>query len=115
MKTLIAPLILVLMASSAMAEAPCENPHMLPCQKACAVMGAKFALTMHDHALEMRALENAVQARRSTPMLDLTSLHATATQGDAEYLARFAGVSLSYIQGMTLKEAKRAVDDYCPR
>jgi hypothetical protein len=115
MKMLMAPLMLVLMASTAKAGAPCENPHMLPCQKACAVMGAKFALTMHEQALEMRTLESAVQARRSTPMLDLTSLHATATQEDAEYLARVAGVSLPYIQGMTLKEAKRAVDEYCPR
>jgi hypothetical protein len=115
MKTLIAPLILVLTASTAMAGAPCENPHMLPCQKACAVMGAKFALTMHEQAVEMRTLESAVRARRSMPMLDLTSLHATATQQDAEYLARFAGVSLTYIEGMTLKEAKRAVDEYCPR
>ena len=115
MKTLIVPVMLLLTASTAMAQAPCENPIAPSCQKACAIMGAKFALTMHEQALEMRSLESAVQAKSAKPKLDLTSLHATATQADADQLARSAGVSLQSIDGITLREAKRAVDEFCPR
>ena len=46
MKILIAALSLALTASAAMAEAQCENPRAEPCRKACAVMGAKFVLSI---------------------------------------------------------------------
>ena len=47
MKTLLAAATLILSASAAMAGAPCENPSAELCQKACAVMAAKFVLATH--------------------------------------------------------------------
>jgi hypothetical protein len=105
MKILIAALTLALTASAAMAEAPCENPSALPCRKACAVMGARFALSMREQALEMRA---------ATPKLDLTSFDTDETLAGARRLASFAGLSLRYIDAMTLPEIRRAVNEYCP-
>ena len=44
MNPLIPATVLLLSASAAMADAPCENPVAPVCQKACAVMGAKYVL-----------------------------------------------------------------------
>jgi hypothetical protein len=105
MKMLITAMTLALTASAAMAEARCENPRAEPCRKACAVMGARFALSMREQALEMRA---------ATPKLDLTSFDTDETLVGARRLAYFAGLSLQYIDAMTLPEIRRAVDEYCP-
>jgi hypothetical protein len=51
MKTLVAAVTLILSASAAMAEAPCQNPVAPECQKACAVMGAKYVLAMRNQTL----------------------------------------------------------------
>ena len=115
MKTLIAALTLALTASTAMAEAQCENPRAEPCRKACAVMGAKFVLSMREQALEMRAAARAAQTERPTPTkLGLISFDTDQTGAGARRLAYFAGLSLHYIDGMTFQEIRRAVDEYCP-
>lgn len=51
MKTLISAVALILSASTAMAEAPCQNPVAPACQKACAVMGAKYILLIRERSL----------------------------------------------------------------
>jgi hypothetical protein len=47
MKPLIPAIALILSASAALADAPCEDPSAQLCQKACAVMAAKFVLATH--------------------------------------------------------------------
>jgi hypothetical protein len=105
MKTLTAAAILLLSTSAAMAEAPCQSPQTPSCQKACAVMGAKFVLSM----------------RKNTPPSHVQTVR-TAAPGDAEdslegaqRLARLAGLSLDYIEAMTVRDVNRGVAKSCPR
>jgi len=105
MKTLIAAITLMLAASAAMAAAPCQNPLTLPCQKACAAMGVKFVLSMREQTLGTRVRTVHVGDTRET----------VEAMASAQQLARFAGLSLQYIDGMTLHDVSRAVDAYCAR
>ena len=99
MKTLIAA-IFALSASSALAQAPCENPTALPCQKACAVIGAKLVLAERQNA---------------GATVRLTTLSSESAPDSAQRLARLAGVSLIDIDRMTLRDASDGVANSCPR
>jgi len=105
MKTLLTAAALLLTASAAMAEAPCENPTAQICQKACAVMGAKYMLSVREQQLPAR-----VRSVRAGDPLD-----QTGSFENAERLARFAGLSLDYIDGLPVEQISRAVATYCPR
>ena len=100
MKTLIAATIFALSASSALAQAPCENPTALPCQKACAVIGAKLVLAERQNA---------------GAMVRLTTLSSEGAPDSAQRLAHLAGVSLIDIDRMTLRDASDGVAKYCRR
>jgi 4-pyridoxate dehydrogenase len=115
MKTALAAVTLLMTVSAALAEAPWENPSAPQCQKACALMGAKFALSMREQALKTQAQILAVQSGRPAPRVDLTSFDNDATLGGVRYLAQIAGRSLHDINGMTLREARHAVEQYCPQ
>jgi hypothetical protein len=106
MKTLVAAVTLILSASTAMAEAPCENPAAELCQKACAVMGAKYVL-MHQQSSRANASIHPVRADMSADN--------PGWRENAERLATIAGLSLDYIDGLTLQQSKAAVAAYCPR
>ena len=101
MKTLIAALMIALTASSAMAEAPCESPPTLPCQKACAAMGAKFVMSMRQDR------QNAINVVKSS------ATYSAGMVERARHLAGFAGVSLQDIDRMTLHDLAGAVGEYC--
>jgi hypothetical protein len=105
MKTLIAAVTLLLTALPALAGAPCQNPLTPSCQKACAVMGAKFVL-----AARPQSLLTPVQTVRANDTLD-----AGGAMDNARRLARLAGVSLDYIDGMTLQEINGAIAASCRR
>jgi hypothetical protein len=100
MKTLISVVALLLSASTAVAEAPCENPVTLACRQACAVMGAK-------HVLSMREPNPLTTVRVQTD--DVGSLDS------AQRLARFAGLSLPYIARLTVQKINGAIASSCPR
>ena len=100
MKTLIAIVALLLSASTAVAEAPCENPVTPACQKACAVMGAKYVLLKHEPNL----LTTARVQTDNVGSLDI-----------AQRLVRFAGLSLPYIASLTVQQINGAITLSCPR
>ena len=106
MKTLMAAVTLILSASAAMAEAPCQNPISLPCQKACAVMGAKYVLSIREQNLQTGVQVKAVRAGNPFDRGDLAA---------AQRLASFAGLSLDYIDGLTMQQINGAIAAYCPR
>src|SRR5262249_20351111 len=107
MRTLIAAASLMLSASAAMAGAPCENPVSPPCQKACAVMGAKYVLALQGRGAPLQA--RVQPARAGEP------LARTASLVNAERLARFAGLSLDYINALSAEQIGRAIAAYCPK
>jgi hypothetical protein len=107
MKTLIAAVALTLSASAAMAEAPCENPVAQACQKACAVMGAKYVLSVRRKDAQPAARVQAVRVDSAEDN--------TGSLERAQHLARIAGLSLDYIDGLTLSQSKAAIAAYCPR
>jgi hypothetical protein len=107
MKTLIAAATLILSVSAAMAQAPCEAPRAPACQKACAVMGAKFVLSMRDRSRGTRA---PVQAVRMIDPVD-----SDPSLASAQRLASFAGLSLDYIDALTVQQISRAIVTYCPK
>jgi hypothetical protein len=111
MKTLIAALTLALLASPAFAEAPCQNPSTSRCQKACAIMGAKLALSMREQALATRAQESDGHTFDAT--VRLTSLRTRDALEGAQRLARLAGFSLQDIDKMTLRDVSAAVVKNC--
>jgi hypothetical protein len=100
MKALISVVALLLSASTAVAEAPCENPATLACRQACAVMGAKYVLLMRE------------------PNLPTTVRLQTDNVGsldNAQRLARFAGLSLPYIASLTVQQINGPIALSCPR
>jgi hypothetical protein len=103
MKTPLAALTLILPVSAAMAEAPCQNPVAPECQKACAVMGAKYVLAMRSRTLQAGVRVQTVRADAEDPL------------ANAQRLARFAGLSLDYIDGLTMRQVNGAIAEYCPR
>lgn len=107
MKTPIAAAIFILSASAAMAEAPCQNPVASDCQKACAMIGAKYILLMREQSLQPGAHFQMVRAEE--PADNPGSLE------NAQRLARIAGLTLDYIDGMTWPQSKATVAAYCPR
>ena len=102
MKMLMAAAVLVLSTSAAMAEAPCQNPVLLSCQKACAAMGAKLVLTTRKQNMSVRPVR-------------ASDADSFGTLEDAERLARLSGLSLAYIDGLTVREVRAAIAGYCPR
>jgi hypothetical protein len=100
MKTLISVAALLLSASTAMAEAPCENPVTPACRQACAAMGAKYVLLMREPNLL-----TAVRVQAD----NVGSLDNT------QRLARFAGLSLPYIASLTVQQINGAIALSCPR
>ena len=100
MKTLISVVALLLSISTAVAEAPCENPVTLACRQACAVMGAKYVLLMREPNL----LTTVRVQTDNVGSLD-----------NAQRLARFAGLSLPYIAGLTVQQINAAIASSCPR
>lgn len=100
MKTLIAVVALLLSASTAVAEAPCENPVTLACRQGCAVMGAKYVLMMREPNLLTTV---RVQTDNVGPL------------ENAQRLARFAGLSLPYIASLTMQQINGAIAFSCPR
>jgi hypothetical protein len=112
MKTLLAALILALTSSVAMGQAPCENPRTLPCQKACALMGAKFVLAMRKQALEIEQLSRAT-ASRARLVVSADETNTGQMLENAQRLAGFAGVSLQEVDRMRLRDLSAAVDQYC--
>ncbi len=107
MKTLVAATALLLSASAAMAEAPCQNPVASDCQKACAMIGAKYILSMREQSLPPGAHFQTVRAEE--PADNPGSLE------NAQRLARIAGLTLDYIDGMTWPQSKAAIAAYCPQ
>ena len=107
MKTLMAAVTLFLSASAAMAEAPCQNPVAPACQKACAAMGAKYVLSMRQQNLQSHMPVRAIRVGDSED--NAGSLE------NAERLARLAGLSRDYIDGLTAREISGAIAAYCPR
>jgi hypothetical protein len=107
MKTLLAAATLILSASAAMAGAPCENPSAELCQKACAVMAAKFVLATHPQS---HATGTPVRAA----WVDNSDDNPGSLE-NAQRLAASAGLSLDYINGMTLTQSRAAVLAYCPK
>jgi len=100
MKTLIVAVALILVASIAMAEAPCQNPVAPVCRKSCAVIGAKFILTMREQTL-------------TTPVREQNDKVGSIEK--AQRLARLAGLSLYYIDNLTVPQINRALAIFCPR
>jgi len=86
-----------------MADAPCQNPVVPACQKACAVMGAKYVLAMRERTLQAGIRVQTVRADAGEPL------------ANAQYLARFAGLSIDYIDGLTVRQINGAIAAYCPR
>jgi hypothetical protein len=103
MKTLIPALALILSAFAAMAEAPCQNPVVPACEKACAVMGAKYILWIRGRDLPAGA------------QLQTVSTDSQDALASAQHLASFAGLSLDYIDGLPMQQVKQAIAAYCPR
>ena len=103
MKTLVAAVVLILSASAAMAEAPCQSPAAVECQKACAVMGAKYVLWRRERDLPAGAPLQTVSATSENPL-------AAARQ-----LAGLAGLSLDYVDALSMQQVRQAVETYCPR
>jgi hypothetical protein len=98
---LIAAIALLLPTAAALAGAPCENPAEPLCRRACAVMGARFALSVRQHDERPSALQVAVGGE-DTP------------EDAAVRLAHMAGLPLDDIAGMTLRDTAAAVAKYCP-
>ena len=107
MKMLIAAATFILSASAAMAEVPCQSPVASDCQKACAMIGAKYILSMREQSLQTGAHLQMVRAEE--PADNPGSLE------NAQRLARIAGLTLDYIDGMTWPQGKAAIAAYCPR
>jgi hypothetical protein len=112
MKILLAAVILALTSSVAIAEAPCESPRTLPCQKACALMGAKFVLAMREQTLEIEQVSQET-ASRGRVVLSSTGANTWQMLENAQRLAGFAGVSLQEVDRMRLRDLGAAVDRYC--
>ena len=100
MKALISVVALLLSASTAVAEAPCENPVTLACRQACAVMGAKYVLLMRESNL---------------PTTVRVHTDNVGSLDNAQRLARFAGLSLPYIASLTVQQINGAIALSCPR
>ncbi|MBV9554652.1 MAG: hypothetical protein JO032_17865 [Alphaproteobacteria bacterium] len=98
MRTIAAVAALILSASAAMAEAPCENPLAPPCQKACAALGAKLIL-----------------ATRRAGVQPVSAADGAGTMGGALHLARRSGRSVDYIEGVPFPRLREAVRASCPR
>ena len=103
MNPLIPAAILLLSASAAMADAPCENPVVPVCQKACAVMGAKYILWRRE------------QDRPGVAQLQIVSANSDNPLAAARRLASFAELSLDYVDGLSMGEVRRTVEASCPR
>jgi hypothetical protein len=99
MRTLISAVALLLSTATGMAEAPCENPVAPACQKACAVMGAKYVLSIREQSL---------------PTPPRVQIGNAGSLESAQRLARFAGLPLLYIDGLTVPQIKRGIALYCP-
>jgi hypothetical protein len=107
MKPLLAALALILSASAALADAPCENPSTQLCQKACAVMAAKLVIATHPRSHSAATPVRAAWADNSDDN--------PGSAENAQRLAGIAGLSLDYINGLTLQQSKAAVVAYCPK
>jgi hypothetical protein len=103
MKMLVAAVTLILSASAAMAEAPCENPVSPPCEKACAAMGAKYVLWRRE------------QDRPGVAQLQTVSANSESPLAAAHRLAGIAGLSLDYVDALSMRQVSQAVETYCPR
>jgi hypothetical protein len=112
MKILMAAVILVLGASTAVAEAPCQNPLTPPCQRACAIMGAKYVLLMRQQTQQTPARVQTVRAGNPAA-IDPAGPETGNPLEVAQRLARIAGLSLQYIDGMKLQEIKGAIAESC--
>lgn len=112
MKTLLAALILALTSSVAMGQAPCENPRTPPCQKACALIAAKFVLSMRAQTLEIEQLSRET-ASRGRVVLSSSGANTWQMLENAQRLAGLAGVSLQEVDGMRLRDLGAAVEQYC--
>jgi hypothetical protein len=113
MKMLMAALILALTSSVAMGQAPCENPRALPCQKTCALMGAKFVLAMREQILEIEQLSRETASRARLVVSAADGTNTWQMLENARRLAGFAGVSLQEVDRMRLRDLGAAVDRYC--
>ena len=103
MTPLLPAMILLLSASAAMADAPCQNPVVPACRKACAVMGAKYVLWRRE------------QDRPGVAQLQIVSANSDNPLAAARRLASFAGLSLEYVDGLSMNEVRRTVEASCPR
>lgn len=103
MKTPMAAMALLLSASAAMAEAPCQSPVGLECQKACAVMGAKYVLWRRE------------QDRPAAVQLQTVSANSDSPLAAARRLAGFAGLSIDYVDNLSMRAVRQAVEATCPR
>ena len=112
MKTLLAALILAMTSSVAMGQAPCENPRTLPCQKACALMAAKFVLSMRAQTLEIEQMSRETGARARL-FLSADGTNTWQMPENARRLAEIAGVSLQEVDGMRPRDLRAAVEQYC--
>ena len=103
MKVLVATVTLILSASAAMAEAPCQSPLGAECQKACAVMGAKYVLWRREQDRSAAAQLQTVSASSDNPL------------AAARRLASFADLSIDYVDHLSMREVRQAVEASCPR
>ena len=103
MKMLVAAVTLMLSASAAIAEAPCQSPVGLECQKACAVMGAKYVLWRREQDRPAAAQLQTVSASSDNPL------------AAARRLASLAGLSIDYVDNLSMGEVRQAVEASCPR
>lgn len=106
MKTLMAAVSLLLSASAALAGAPCQNPAVPACETACAALGAKLALSLRQ--------QGAMPGGQVQKIGTGKSLDDDGFAG-AQRLAHLARLSLDYIGGMTVQQARGAVAAYCPK
>lgn len=112
MKTLTAAAALILSATTAMAEAPCQNPRTTPCQQACAMMGAKYVLLLRQPAQQTPARVLPIRASNSLAIAP-ASLVAGGSLEAAQRLAHIAGFSVEDIGGMKLPDISSAIAESC--
>ncbi len=103
MKLFVAAVTLIVSTSAAMAEAPCESPATSSCRQACAVMGAKYVLWQRERDTTAGATFQTVSDNSENPL------------AAAHRLAGMAGLSLDYVDALSMREVRQAVEAYCPR